>query len=64
MQQPGIVSSSSTAFCWICGRLVSPGNSQPDEHGNTVHAECRIARLKLKEAGSLVQEKQKLIRQP
>jgi hypothetical protein len=54
MQQPGGVSSSSMMFCWICGRSVSSRNSQTDEHGNTVHCECRLARLKLKEAGSLV----------
>ena len=57
MQSPGAASFGSTRFCWICNRPVSVEKSQKDEHGNVVHAECQLARLKLKEAGSLVQKK-------
>ena len=59
MHSPGATSSGSTQFCWICGRLVSMENSETDEHGNIVHGECHTARLKLKQAGSLVQKKPK-----
>ena len=57
MQSPGAAPSASTRFCWICNRPVSMEKSQKDEHGNIVHAECQTIRLKLREAGSLVQKK-------
>lgn len=57
MQSPATASCGSTRFCWICGRPVSLEDSQKDEHENIVHPECYRARLKLKEAGSFVQEK-------
>jgi len=59
MQSPGASSPVSTRFCWICGRSISLENSKTDEDGSIVHAECQTARLKLKEAGSLLSEKAK-----
>jgi hypothetical protein len=59
MQSSGTTLSSSTRLCWICGRPVSQESSQKDEHGNIVHRECHTMRLKLKEAGSVLQEKPK-----
>jgi len=57
MQSPGPTSPGSTRFCWICGKPVSLENSTTDEYGNAVHRECYTARLKLRQAGSSVQEK-------
>lgn len=57
MQSNGATSSGSTRFCWICNKPVSFEKSQKDEHGNIVHPECQTMRVKLREAGSLVQKK-------
>lgn len=59
MQSPDPTLSGSTRFCWICGRPIWLENRAKDEHGNIVHPECHRIRLKLEEAGSLVQEKAK-----
>jgi hypothetical protein len=34
-------------FCWICGDAVDLKNSETDEHGLTVHAECYSLKLTL-----------------
>jgi hypothetical protein len=54
MQSPG---AACSPFCWICNRPVSLEKSQKDELGNIVHTECQTMRLKLREAGSMVQKK-------
>ena len=57
MQSPGAASSDAARFCWICNKSISLEKNQKDEHGNLVHAECQTMRLKLRDAGSCVQEK-------
>lgn len=59
MQSRSASPPAATRFCWICGRPISLENSKTDEHGSIVHTECQTARLKLEEAGSSLQEKQK-----
>lgn len=59
MQSRSAIPPGATRFCWICGRPVPLENSETDEYGSIVHPECQAARLKLKEAASSLQEKQK-----
>jgi len=33
--------------CWICGRTVSPGNSQIDDNDLAVHESCYITKVAL-----------------
>lgn len=44
---PASLNVGSTRFCWICGRAVSLESCKADEHGNMVHEDCYLVRMKL-----------------
>lgn len=44
------IASSSPLFCGICGRKVSLEASRTDEHGNPVHEDCYVLKVRLHNA--------------
>jgi hypothetical protein len=41
------MSSVYIPHCWICGRTVSPGNSQIDDNDLAVHESCYVTKVAL-----------------
>jgi hypothetical protein len=39
-------STGSTQFCWICGKPVEPKTAATDNHGNAVHQDCYVSKMK------------------
>ena len=38
--------------CWICGRVVTAGNSQVDDNGLATHESCYVLKVALERAQS------------